>query len=289
LLTALSGQAKAHKMPVPTGWGAEANSPERPAGMQAAERSSQDRRVRPQSPPPPISVPIEPTPRTPRVEYIGPPVIVPGPPPPPTARQPSLNPTPAAPQTGVVWTVPPQPVHPERALDQELSATVELQCIARPDGVVYSCSVISESVVGFGFAAAALRSIPASRVTPQSAGRAIRFRLVFNAPPSLPSGSTVVSAPLTGSSRQALTWYLRPSPIYPEAASNANSSTTVLLSCRANFDGTLSECQVESEGVQSMGFGAAALRSIPASRLTLGSAVRAAGGRVRFQVVFFLR
>lgn len=279
-LTALSGQAKALAAPAPTDWGADARSTETPV----AKRSSQDRPVRPQSPPPPVNIPVPPVPLSPRTEDRGPPVIVPGPPPAPRAG----SPPPAAPQTGVVFVRPPRPVYPERATDEELSATVDLQCVAASDGTVHSCSVINESVTGFGFGGAALTAGRASRVAPQSAGRAIQFRITFRAPPPEVSRSTRVSAPRTAASQEALSWYSRPSPIYPDAAFRANVVAIVSLSCRATSNGTLDACRVESEGVQNMGFGAAALRSIPGSRLTLGSAARASGERVRFDIAFLL-
>lgn len=60
--------------------------------------------VTPNAPPPPITMPIEPTKKEDRVEYQGPPVIVPGPPPPPVAPPPPPPPAPPAPSRPAVIT-----------------------------------------------------------------------------------------------------------------------------------------------------------------------------------------
>lgn len=81
-------------------------------------------------------------------------------------------------------------------------------------------------------------------------------------------------------------WVDRPTPSWPaEALVAGATSGTVALSCRAETDGTLTDCQIDSETPAGAGFGAEALRAAARARLSPRTVEGvAAEGRVRFNV-----
>ncbi|UQV19760.1 energy transducer TonB [Brevundimonas albigilva] len=136
-----------------------------------------------QAPPPPVTLPIEPTKKENRVEYSGPPVIVPGPPPPPAP------PAPARPAvvTNVSWSRQPRPEFPARAQERGIEdGTVVLLCTVQANGAPTNCSIVSETPSGAGFGREALSSMRSARFAPGTVdgvaqgGQArftVRFRL----------------------------------------------------------------------------------------------------------------
>ena len=139
--------------------------------------------VNTQAPPPPVTLPIEPTKKEDRVEYTGPPVIVPGPPPPPAP------PAPARPATitNVSWSRQPRPEFPARAQERGIEeGTVVLLCSVEANGAATNCSIVSETPSGAGFGREALSSMRSARFAPGTVdgvaqgGQArftVRFRL----------------------------------------------------------------------------------------------------------------
>ena len=131
----------------------------------------------PNAPPPPVTLPIEPTKKEDRVEYRGPPVIVPGPPPPPAP--------PAPPRPSVItqpaWSRQPAGEFPERALSRGIySGTVVLSCTANPNGSLSGCSINSEDPSGAGFGQAALAGARRARLSPRTVdGAATGARVTF--------------------------------------------------------------------------------------------------------------
>jgi protein TonB len=135
------------------------------------------------APPPPITLPIEPTKKEDRVEYTGPPVIVPGPPPPPAPPAPVRPPV----ITNPSWARQPVPEYPDRALEREIEGSAELSCTVNPNGSVSGCSVVSENPAGAGFGRAALSAARSARLSPRSVdgvatGGTVRFTVRFNLP-----------------------------------------------------------------------------------------------------------
>ncbi|MBJ7486111.1 energy transducer TonB [Brevundimonas sp.] len=118
-------------------------------------------------PPPPITLPIEPTKKEDRVEYTGPPVIVPGPPPPPA---PPAPPRPSV-ITNVAWSRPPRPTaddFPARAMDRGVSGSATVSCTAQANGRPANCRVVSETPAGMGFGQAAVRIVQRGQLSPRT-------------------------------------------------------------------------------------------------------------------------
>jgi protein TonB len=135
--------------------------------------------VVPNAPPPPVTLPIEPTKKEDRVEYRGPPVIVPGPPPPPA---PPAPPRPSV-VTNPAWGRRVDPEYPERAAARGVDqiATVRVSCALQPNGSLTDCRTVSEDPPGLGFGAAALAAARRSRVTPGTVdGAAVGARVEYN-------------------------------------------------------------------------------------------------------------
>ena len=134
-----------------------------------------------QAPPPPVTLPIEPTKKEDRVEYTGPPVIVPGPPPPPA---PPAPPRPAV-VTNPAWARRPAGDFPDRAMQRNVEeGSVTLDCQVQANGSVSDCNVVSEDPSGMGFAQAAIRGTRSARLTPRqvdgvATGGRVRFTTRF--------------------------------------------------------------------------------------------------------------
>ncbi|MBX9617060.1 MAG: M56 family metallopeptidase [Caulobacteraceae bacterium] len=81
-------------------------------------------------------------------------------------------------------------------------------------------------------------------------------------------------------------WIDRPTPSWPAEALEAGATGgTVALSCRAETDGKLADCQIVSETPAGAGFGAEALRAATRARLSPRTVEGAStDGRVRFNV-----
>ncbi|RZI99421.1 MAG: TonB family protein [Brevundimonas sp.] len=128
-------------------------------------------------PPPPVTLPIEPTKKEDRVEYTGPPVIVPGPPPPPA---PPAPPRPSV-ITNPTWARQPQVEFPERAMSRGIEGgRVTLNCLVQPNGSMTDCNVVSEDPAGAGFAQAAQAAARRARLSPRTVdGAATGARVTF--------------------------------------------------------------------------------------------------------------
>lgn len=81
-------------------------------------------------------------------------------------------------------------------------------------------------------------------------------------------------------------WVERPTPSWPAEALEAGATSgSVALSCRAEADGKLADCQIDSETPTGAGFGAEALRAAARARLSPRTVEGAStDGRVRFNV-----
>ncbi|WP_146113158.1 energy transducer TonB, partial [Brevundimonas sp. MYb31] len=130
-----------------------------------------------QAPPPPVTLPIEPTKKEDRVEYTGPPVIVPGPPPPPAP--------PAPPKPSVItnpsWSRQVQPEFPERANSRGIeSGSAKVNCAVAANGSLSDCRIVDEDPAGAGFGQAVLRAARSGRLAPRTVdGAAVGARVEF--------------------------------------------------------------------------------------------------------------
>ena len=86
--------------------------------------------------------------------------------------------------TNISWARQPRPEFPERALEHGIrSASVVLECQARPDGSLNSCSIVSESPTGEGFGRNAIRAAIAAKLSPETADKGpatVRFAVSFS-------------------------------------------------------------------------------------------------------------
>ena len=110
------------------------------------------------------------------------------------ARQSSEEPVPAPALhltviTQPVWSRPPAPEYPERALSQGVnSGLVDLDCGFTADGALSACQITKESPSGMGFGMAALRGARTARLAPRTIDRVpadarVRFPVGFSQRP----------------------------------------------------------------------------------------------------------
>jgi protein TonB len=119
------------------------------------------------APPPPVTLPIEPTKKEDRVEYEGPPQVVPGPPPPPAPPAPKVRQI-----SRPDWLRKPDNddmlrFYPQRAQEQEIEGKATIRCVVNANGTVSNCSVVSEEPEGSGFGQATIRASSKFRMRPQ--------------------------------------------------------------------------------------------------------------------------
>lgn len=77
------------------------------------------------------------------------------------------------------WTYPKgdamQDLYPEKALENDVTGTVVIDCAINSQGRVTSCDVISETPKGYGFGAATVKGfLKGARVDPSSVGGELR-------------------------------------------------------------------------------------------------------------------
>ncbi len=87
--------------------------------------------------------------------------------------------------TNPSWARRPEPDFPERAKNMGAeSGSVQMECLARPDGSLASCLVLSETPTAMGFGEAALAATRAAQLSPRSidslaTGGKVRFTQSF--------------------------------------------------------------------------------------------------------------
>lgn len=143
-----------------------------PKAPQQPQRATPDLASMP-TPPVPEVIPVEINP-------------VPQPPAPPAEIAPPAPPAPPVIVQARPVGAAPRPNYPPRAVAREKEGAVALQLVVGPDGGVTDVVVLSEDPPGFGFAAAAITAVKATRFEPKRVdGRTvegtfaytIRFRL----------------------------------------------------------------------------------------------------------------
>lgn len=236
-----------------------------------------------------------------QAEETQPPVVV-------REGQPRLPALTVAPRPSLItnprWSERPQLVYPEPALAANVEGAVTMTCTVSRTGYLVDCEIVSDSTPGFGFAEAALSAAASARVEPRTvdglaedakATWTARFRMPEATQPALPpTGGALYDA--HGNVIDALPqWARRPLPTARDLPPRLLQvrgpvNAAAIVACRAEADGSLSECRAESESPAGAGVGDAAVGIARRGRLVAPIAPDASGRQptVRTTITFHI-
>lgn len=201
------------------------------------------------------------------------------------------------------WAERPRLVYPEPALAANVEGAVTMTCTVSRTGHLVDCEVVSDSTPGFGFAEAALSAAASARVEPRTvdglaedakATWTARFRMPEAAQPALPpTGGALYDADrnVVDASPQ---WARRPLPtardLPPRLLQMRGPVTAAaIVACRAEADGSLSDCRAESESPMGAGVGEAAVGIARRGRLAAPIAPDASGRQPTMRTTIIFR